>query len=147
MFPEFTIFTPRSQSAPFRVKHQLFSYEAHRCCSRMFVFCKKKHLWSFESLEVSWQIFIHRENGGALGMVPLIVNPIYTLYRGYLLGIYPFKGLLGGNITHMSNPVENTVLRRRLIFGNSSESPIVLPWIFGAIRHLTWSLQDYYHER
>ena len=29
-------------------------------------------------------------------MVPLIINPIYTLYSGYLLGISPFKGLLGG---------------------------------------------------
>ncbi len=27
---------------------------------------------------------------------PLIINPIYTLYSGYLLGISPFKGLLGG---------------------------------------------------
>ena len=35
----------------------------------------------------------HRENGGTLGMVPLIINPIYTLYSGYLLGISPFKGL------------------------------------------------------
>ncbi len=38
----------------------------------------------------------HRENGGTLEMVPLIINPIYTLYSGYLLGpISPFKGLLG----------------------------------------------------
>ncbi len=35
------------------------------------------------------------ENGSTLGMVPLIINPIYTLYSGYLLGISPFKGLLG----------------------------------------------------
>ncbi len=39
------------------------------------------------------------ENGGTLGMVPLIINPIYTLYSGYLLGISsPFKELLGGLI-------------------------------------------------
>ena len=38
----------------------------------------------------------HRENGGTLGMVPWIINPIYTLYSGYLLGIPPSKGLLGG---------------------------------------------------
>ena len=38
----------------------------------------------------------HRENGGTLGMVPLIINPIYTLYSGYLLGISQFKGLLWG---------------------------------------------------
>ena len=38
----------------------------------------------------------HRENGDALGMVPLIINPIHTLYSGYLLGISPFKGLVGG---------------------------------------------------
>ena len=44
-------------------------------------------------LEMPW---CHRENGGTLGMVPLIINPMYTLYSGYLLGISPFKGLLGG---------------------------------------------------
>ena len=38
----------------------------------------------------------HRENGGTLGMVPLIINPIYTLCRAFVLGISPFKGLLGG---------------------------------------------------
>ena len=41
-----------------------------------------------------------RENGGTLGMAPLIINPIYTLYSGYLLillGISPFKGLLEGS--------------------------------------------------
>ena len=27
---------------------------------------------------------------------PLIINPIYILYSGYLLGISPFKGLLRG---------------------------------------------------
>ena len=29
---------------------------------------------------------VHREKGGTLGMVPLIINNIYTLYR-YLLGV------------------------------------------------------------
>ncbi len=38
----------------------------------------------------------HGENAGTLGMVPLRINPIYTLYSGYLLGISPIKGLLGG---------------------------------------------------
>ena len=38
----------------------------------------------------------HRDIGGILGMAPLIINPIYTLYTRYLLGISPFKGLLGG---------------------------------------------------
>ena len=33
----------------------------------------------------------HRENRGTLGMVPLIINPIYTLYSGYLLGIFPMN--------------------------------------------------------
>ena len=41
-------------------------------------------------------MYNHRENVGTLGMVPLIINPIYILYSGYLLGIFPFKGLLGG---------------------------------------------------
>ena len=30
-------------------------------------------------------------------MVPLIINPIYTLYSGYFLGISPFKGLAKGD--------------------------------------------------
>ena len=30
--------------------------------------------------------YCHREIVGTLGMVPLIINPIYTLYTGYLLG-------------------------------------------------------------
>ncbi len=34
----------------------------------------------------------HRETGGTLGMVPLIINPIYTLYSGYLFGISLLKG-------------------------------------------------------
>ena len=34
--------------------------------------------------------YIHRENGGTLGMVPLIINPVYTLYSEYLLGNIPF---------------------------------------------------------
>ena len=38
----------------------------------------------------------HRENGGTLGMVPSIINPIYTLYSGYLLGISLLKGSLWG---------------------------------------------------
>ena len=38
----------------------------------------------------------HRENGGTLGMVPLVINPMYTLYSGNLLVISPFKGLVGG---------------------------------------------------
>ena len=37
----------------------------------------------------------HREIGGTLGMVSLLIKPIYTLYSGYLLGtprIYHPKG-------------------------------------------------------
>ena len=49
------------------------------------------------SLIPIWPLYNnHRENGGTLGMVPLIINPIYTLYSGYLLGIFPFKGLQQG---------------------------------------------------
>ena len=29
-------------------------------------------------------------------MVPFMINPIYTLYTGYLLGISPFQKLLAG---------------------------------------------------
>ena len=28
--------------------------------------------------------FCHGENAGTLGMVPLRINPVYTLYSGYL---------------------------------------------------------------
>ena len=37
----------------------------------------------------------HREYGGTLGMVPLIIDPIYTWYSGYLFGISPFEWFLG----------------------------------------------------
>ena len=40
--------------------------------------------------------YTHGENGGTLELVAVIINPIYTLYKGYLLGISPFKGLFGG---------------------------------------------------
>ena len=46
--------------------------------------------------KVPRKTFNHGENAGTLGMVPLIINPIYTLYSGYLMGISRFKGLLGG---------------------------------------------------
>ena len=41
--------------------------------------------------------FFHRENGvGPFWMGAfLIINPMYILYSGYLLGTSPFKGLLG----------------------------------------------------
>ena len=34
------------------------------------------------------EVLIHGENGGTLGMVPLIINPIYTLYT--VVGIYDY---------------------------------------------------------
>ena len=45
-----------------------------------------------------WQLKLFSRNlhPKNLGMVPLKINPIYTLYSGYLLDISPFKGLLGG---------------------------------------------------
>ena len=44
------------------------------------------------ALEGWLETFVDRENGGAI----LNNQPhIYTLCRGYLLGISPFKGLLG----------------------------------------------------
>ena len=52
-------------------------------------FAGKLAEWSLQSVESAEKLAsdIHRENGGTLGMVPLIINPIYTLYSGYLLGI------------------------------------------------------------
>ena len=51
---------------------------------------------------ISWPLLCgsksltHRENDGTLGMVPLIINPIYTLYSGYFLGttIFPVIDIL-----------------------------------------------------
>ena len=40
--------------------------------------------------------FYNGENGGAPGMVALLINRIYTIYGGYLLSISAFKGLLEG---------------------------------------------------
>ena len=48
-----------------------------------------------------WKIplgkFYHWKNFGALEIVPLVINPVHTLYRRNLLGIYLFKGHLGLN--------------------------------------------------
>ena len=41
------------------------------------------------NLVTLWWCSIHRETGGIVGMVPLIINPIYTLYSGHLLCTYP----------------------------------------------------------
>ena len=38
----------------------------------------------------------HRENAGTLGMVPLIINPIYTLYSGFFWGSLPFIWVMVG---------------------------------------------------
>ena len=63
----------------------------------------------------------HRENGGTLGMVPLIINPIYTLYSGHLLGIqYPLlKGSKQGNSVRVppfpyetTNPSKSSLFTR-----------------------------------
>ena len=44
--------------------------------------------------QVHQQAISHGENGGTLAMVPLIINPIYTLYSGW---VYPLlKGSLEG---------------------------------------------------
>ena len=46
-----------------------------------------KHCWhSSYHPGIHGESVNHGENGGTLGMVPLIINPIYTLYSGYLLG-------------------------------------------------------------
>ena len=43
----------------------------------------------------------HWENVGNFVMVPLILNPIYTLYSMYLLGISSFKGLQHGEFKQL----------------------------------------------
>ncbi len=64
------------------------------------IFDEKKRIWS-----TFYDPFCyHRDNGGTLGMVPFIINPIYTLYIHniyiYRVGIYRayrlLKGFLGG---------------------------------------------------
>ena len=37
----------------------------------------------------------HRENGGTLGMVPLIINPVYYIYRVGIYWVYPLSKGLG----------------------------------------------------
>ena len=65
-------------------------YNKHKPCLLMF---GKVSEMTLEKLEFNHQ----RENGGTLGMVPLIINPIYTLYSGHLLGLRALlKGSLGG---------------------------------------------------
>ena len=45
--------------------------------------------WCFMILFVSWypRRLDHRENGGTLGMVPLIINPLYKVYRGLIIKV------------------------------------------------------------
>ena len=64
---------------------------------------------------------IHRENGDTLGMVPLIVDPIYTLYSWYLLGVFPFKGLQQGveQLGALHPKGFPTILPMRFIWGES----------------------------
>ena len=45
---------------------------------------ENRSTWTNLRQELNWSK-IHREIGGTLGMVPLIINPIYTLYTGYLM--------------------------------------------------------------
>ena len=46
-------------------------------------------------IQITWL-----ENGGTLGMVPLIIKPIYTSYCGYLLGILHGWKEIGSNGIH-----------------------------------------------
>ena len=57
-------------------------------------FDKGVELWKWHRMPPILLI-VHRKNGGTLGMVPLIINPIYTLSSGYLLG--PSPHLKGSN--------------------------------------------------
>ena len=43
-----------------------------------------------------------------LGWYPWIINPIYTLYNGYLWGIYHFKGLLSGVVEQLGYHPKDT---------------------------------------
>ena len=69
--------------------------------------------------------YYHRENGGTLGMVPLIINPIYSLYTGYLSGISPLKGVLGGLKELGYHPKGTTIFPMILVVGF-----FVLSWGF-----------------
>ena len=47
--------------------------------------------------KIGHETIYHRENGAILGMVALIIKPIYSLYSGHFFGyISPFKGLQQG---------------------------------------------------
>ena len=59
-----------------------------QCCWSLWNFCYQffRHI-QITKVGKCWE---NPWDGG-----PLIINPIYTLYSGYILGISPFKGLLG----------------------------------------------------
>ena len=90
----------------------------------------------------NWPKF-HRENGGTLGMVPLIINPIYTLCRGYVLGISPFKGLLGGVKQQGYHPKGT---RHLVTINEDSCGPIssCQSWLFAADINIPHSIHAWY---
>ena len=58
-------------------------------------------------------------------MVPLIINPIYTLYSGYLLDISPLKGSLVTsnefkNSDHKANEVSDALKLREPLANSAS---------------------------
>ena len=97
--------------------------------------------WVFRMLKT---YINHRENAGTLGMVPLIINPIYTLYSGYLLGpISPFKGLLGGCSTSIF-PMNKQLHR----FPPPVDQLLVVVLPSNArFRHQRWRQQVWWHQQ
>ena len=95
-----------SCSAFVKVRKSLFTYvvcfmihfiniEVHGFCF-FWVKKNKRTVSVFAYVSVFLFSILHRENGGTLGMVPLIINPIYTFYGGYYW-VYPnLKGSFGG---------------------------------------------------
>ena len=78
--------------------------------------------WSYKLERRMGNPEVHRENGGGgtLGMVRLIINPISTLYSGYLLGKYhiPFYRASWGVKQLGYHPKGTTILPRG--FGESN---------------------------
>ena len=69
----------------------------------------------------TWSMCLcHRENGGVFGTVPLIINPIYTLYSGYLLDIYIYpllKGSFGRKMCQKSMPTNWAFQKDQMVVG------------------------------
>jgi len=89
---------------------------------------------SVESTVPRVQSTIHRENAGTLERLPLIINPIYTLYSGYLLGIPRAE-------TARVPPKGTSILPL-----NNDRHALSIIWIVKSISDINMSTYMYYNK-